>query len=73
MKMRTLFVGFHYCSFGVNPNYQAALEAAGLRLCAFADDAGVEAIELNAHPFLYGNFVSTPNRTAARTRTAPID
>jgi len=30
------------------------LEAAGIRLSAFADDAGVEAIELNAHPFYMG-------------------
>ena len=48
------FVGFHYCNFGVNPNYQAALETAGLRLSAFAEDAGVEAIELNTHPFYIG-------------------
>ncbi len=48
------FVGFHYCNYGVNPDYQAALEKAGLRLSAFAEDAGIEAIELNAHPFYMG-------------------
>ena len=48
------FVGFHYCNFGVNPKYQTALEAAGLRLSAFAEDAGVEAIELKTHPFYIG-------------------
>lgn len=48
------FAGFHYCNFGVNPNYQTALDAAGLRLSAFAEDAGVEAIELQAHPFYMG-------------------
>ena len=51
---REPFVGFHYCNYGVNPDYQTALEAAGLHLSAFAEDAGVEAIELDAHPFYMG-------------------
>lgn len=51
---REPFVGFHYCNYGVNPDYQTALEAAGLRLSAYAEDAGIEAIELNAHPFYMG-------------------
>jgi CTP synthase (UTP-ammonia lyase) len=48
------FAGFHFCNFGVNPNYQEALEAGGLHLSAFAEDAGVEALELNDHPFYMG-------------------
>lgn len=48
------FIGYHYCNYGINPHYQAALEVAGLRLSAFAEDAGVEAIELNTHPFYVG-------------------
>lgn len=48
------FIGYHYCNYGINPDYQAALEVGGLRLSAFAEDAGIEAIELNAHPFYMG-------------------
>ena len=45
------FSGFHYCSYGLNPVYRDQLEAAGLRVTATADDAGVEGIELPSHPF----------------------
>jgi CTP synthase (UTP-ammonia lyase) len=45
------FSGFHYCSYGLNDRYRAALVAAGLVIGAYADDAGVEAVELPGHPF----------------------
>ena len=45
------FSGFHYCSYGLNPAYREQLEAAGLRITATADDAGIEGIELPSHPF----------------------
>jgi CTP synthase (UTP-ammonia lyase) len=45
------FSGFHYCSYGLNDRYREALVAAGLVIGAYADDAGVEAVELPGHPF----------------------
>jgi CTP synthase (UTP-ammonia lyase) len=45
------FVGFHYCSYGVAPAHLERLVAAGLVVSATAPDAGVEAVELPAHPF----------------------
>jgi CTP synthase (UTP-ammonia lyase) len=45
------FSGFHYCSYGLNPAFRERLEAAGLRVTATAEDAGVEGIELPSHPF----------------------
>src|SRR6478752_2854807 len=45
------FSGFHYCSYGLNDRYRDALVAAGLVVGAYADDAGVEAVELPGHPF----------------------
>jgi CTP synthase (UTP-ammonia lyase) len=45
------FVGFHWCNFGVAPAHVERLEAHGLTVAARADDAGVEAVELAAHPF----------------------
>jgi CTP synthase (UTP-ammonia lyase) len=49
------FAGFHWCGYGLAPAFEAALAAAGVVVCARAPDAGVEGIELPAHPF----FVAT--------------
>ncbi len=48
------FDGFHFCSYGVNPRYRDTLVEAGLFFSAFAPDAGVEAVELEGHPFYLG-------------------
>ena len=45
------FSGFHYCSFGLNDAYRDRLVSAGLVIGAYAEDAGVEGIELPGHPF----------------------
>jgi len=45
------FEGFHFCGYGLADAYVAALEDAGLVIGAHAPDAGVEAVELPAHPF----------------------
>jgi CTP synthase (UTP-ammonia lyase) len=45
------FTGFHWCNFGIAPAHVERLAAHGLTIAARADDAGVEAIELGAHPF----------------------
>jgi CTP synthase (UTP-ammonia lyase) len=42
--------GYH-CSFGLNPKYRLALEAAGVRFIATDDDGEVRAMELAGHPF----------------------
>ena len=49
------FTGFHWCNYGLGPAYAARLEAAGVTISARAPDAGVEGIEVAAHPF----FVAT--------------
>lgn len=48
------FDGFHFCSYGVNLRYRDMLVEAGLTFSAFAPDAGVEAVELEGHPFYLG-------------------
>jgi len=45
------FAGFHWCNYGLAPGFVDRLTTHGLRVTAMADDAGVEAIELPAHPF----------------------
>ncbi len=45
------FPGFHWCGYGLEPRIESRLEGVGVVLCARAQDAGVEAIELPDHPF----------------------
>jgi CTP synthase (UTP-ammonia lyase) len=45
------FPGFHWCNYGLAPAYAERLVEHGLAISAIAPDAGVEAIELPAHPF----------------------
>jgi CTP synthase (UTP-ammonia lyase) len=49
------FSGFHWCGYGLAEEFVERLESAGVVVSARAPDAGVEAIELPAHPF----FVAT--------------
>jgi len=45
------FAGFHWCHYGLSPRYVDLLTASGLVIGAYADDGGVEAVELPGHPF----------------------
>jgi CTP synthase (UTP-ammonia lyase) len=45
------FAGFHFCRYGLAERFEAVLVAAGVVVSARAPDAGVEGIELSAHPF----------------------
>lgn len=47
------FTGFHWCNYGLDTRFVERLAAHGLLASGFADDAGVEAVELPAstHPF----------------------
>jgi CTP synthase (UTP-ammonia lyase) len=49
------FMGFHFCGYGLADSFAERLAAAGVTISAFADDAGVEGVELPEHPF----FVAT--------------
>jgi len=49
------FMGFHWCNYGLAAGFVERLESAGVVVSARAPDAGVEGIELPAHPF----FVAT--------------
>ena len=45
------FEGHHQCGYGLADAYEDVLARAGVVISAHAPDAGVEAIELPAHPF----------------------
>jgi CTP synthase (UTP-ammonia lyase) len=45
------FPGFHWCGYGLDPQAETVLQAAGVVISAHAEDAGAEAIELPDHRF----------------------
>ena len=59
------------CSYGLNPEFQAALVAGPLRAAANDETGEVRAVELDGHPF----FVATlfqPERAALKGEAAPL-
>lgn len=40
-----------FCSYGLNPAYQRAMEQAGLHVTGLDDEAGAVIVELDDHPF----------------------
>jgi CTP synthase (UTP-ammonia lyase) len=58
----------YYCNYGVNPDYQPALERAGLRVSGRGSGGEFRIVELPAHPF----FLATLFLPQARsTESAP--
>jgi CTP synthase (UTP-ammonia lyase) len=59
------------CNYGVNPEFRASLEGAGLRFTA-ADDAGdIRGAELPGHPF-FACVLFQPERAALRGELPPL-
>jgi CTP synthase (UTP-ammonia lyase) len=62
--------GYH-CNFGLNPEFEAVLGSAGMRVAA-RDAAGeVRAFELTGHPFFIGTLFQ-PERSALKGQDSPI-
>ncbi len=40
-----------FCNYGLNPEYRARLQAAGLRVTGFDEDGAARIVELGEHPF----------------------
>ena len=53
------------CSYGFNPAYRQAFEAAGLRFTAWDDSGDIRGAELPGHPFFVG-VLFQPERAALR-------
>jgi CTP synthase (UTP-ammonia lyase) len=67
---RTIVEQYH-CSYGLNPDYAAAVEAAGLESSAYDAAGAVRAVELRGHPFFVGTLFQ-PERRALRGQTPPL-
>jgi CTP synthase (UTP-ammonia lyase) len=59
------------CSYGFNPAYRAAMEAAGLRFTAWDDAGDVRGAELPSHRFFAG-VLFQPERSALRGDIPPL-
>lgn len=64
---RSEVVEQYYCQFGLNPDYQAALEQGGLHIAGYDTDGDVRILELTTHPFFIATlFLPQLNSTAAQ-------
>jgi CTP synthase (UTP-ammonia lyase) len=59
------------CNYGLNPLYQSALEAAGLRFTSWDDAGEIRGAELPSHPFFAG-VLFQPERAALRGEVSPL-
>jgi CTP synthase (UTP-ammonia lyase) len=66
------FPGFHWCNYGLVPDREAALAAAGLVVAARAPDAGVEAVELPGHPFYLATLFQPQVGSSTSGRLHPV-
>jgi CTP synthase (UTP-ammonia lyase) len=62
--------GYH-CSYGINPEYQGALERAGLAFTSRDDAGDLRAAELPTHPFYVGTLFQ-PERAALQGKLPPL-
>lgn len=66
------FIGFHWCNYGIAPEYVDRLANHGLRIAARADDAGIEAVELPDHPFFMATLFQPQVGSVAGRSLHPI-
>lgn len=53
----------YYCDFGLNPDHQEALHAAGLRVVGRDEDDEARVLELPGHPFFVATLFVPPLRS----------
>jgi CTP synthase (UTP-ammonia lyase) len=64
--------GFHYCNYGLERRYEAALAGAGLVISGHAPDAGIEIVELPEHPFFFGTMFQPQMTPPSDSREHPL-
>ena len=55
----------YYCNYGLNGEYRARLERAGLRVSGVGTDGEVRLVELPSHPFFVATLFLPQSRSAA--------
>jgi CTP synthase (UTP-ammonia lyase) len=66
------FSGFHWCGYGLAGDHVERLEAAGLVISAYADDAGVEGFELPGHTFYVATLFQPQVGSSERADLHPL-
>lgn len=66
------FPEFHWCSYGLAQSYVDRLTQHGLVISARADDAGVEAVEIQDHPFFLATLFQPQAGALAGKPLSPI-
>jgi CTP synthase (UTP-ammonia lyase) len=61
----------HFCNYGVNPEYLARFEAAGLRIAGLGEEGELRAAEIDAHPF-YVITLFHPQLESENARPSPL-
>jgi CTP synthase (UTP-ammonia lyase) len=61
----------YYCNFELNPEYRAAIEAAGLIVSGVGGQGEAKVVELTGHPFFVGTLYQ-PQRASQAGRPHPI-
>jgi CTP synthase (UTP-ammonia lyase) len=61
----------YYCNFGLNPEYRAQLDAAGLRITGVDADGDARVFELDGHPF-YVATLFVPQMRSEPRRPHPV-
>ena len=61
----------YYCNFGLNPEYQSALDRGGLRVTGFDRDGEARVLELVEHPFFLATLF-VPQTSSLPERPHPI-
>ena len=61
----------YYCNYGVNAEYERALEDGGLRVSGRGDDGEARIVELPAHPFFLATLFLPQTRSTAE-RPHPV-
>ena len=54
----------YYCNYGLNAEYRARLEQAGLRTSGVGDEGEVRLVELPGHPFFVATLFLPQSRSA---------
>jgi CTP synthase (UTP-ammonia lyase) len=61
----------YYCNFGLNPDYEKNLEAAGMRITGRDSDGEARILELGDHPFFIGTLF-VPQTRSTETMPHPL-
>jgi CTP synthase (UTP-ammonia lyase) len=61
----------YYCNYGVNPDYEARLQAGGLRVSGVGDEGEIRIVELPDHPFFLATLF-LPQARSTRANPHPL-